>query len=451
MGGKIGVNSEAGLGSEFWFTVSLGLQPEYMLDRQIESLALSNLKDIRILVVDNNDTNREILIIRLASWGMRPTEVNDSAAALRALSTACEQGDPFPIAILDMQMPGMDGAALGQTIKSDERLFGTHLILLSSQGERGDARRFAKIGFSGYLLKPLRQADLFNVLAATLTESSSPAEIRQIVTRHSARESIRASVGAGMRILLAEDNSTNQLVALGILKKLGQRVDVVANGVEALKALEVIPYDLVLMDVQMPEMDGFEATRHIRDVNSEVLNHNIPIIAMTAHALHSDRERCLEAGMNDYVSKPIDTHALVEVLNHWLPGGSNEGTSPAQVKTAPPIVQAGVPVFDKIALMQRLMGDEDLARVVIAGFLDDIPLQIQKLKDYLEAGDITGAERQAHTIKGASANIGGEALRAIAFEMEKSGKSGDLDAIRKCTSELEVQFERLREVSKKEI
>jgi HPt (histidine-containing phosphotransfer) domain-containing protein len=182
-----------------------------------------------------------------------------------------------------------------------------------------------------------------------------------------------------------------------------------------------------------------------------VLNHNIPIIAMTAHALHSDRERCLEAGMNDYVSKPIDTHALVEVLNHWLPGGSNEGTSPAQVKTAPPIVQAGVPVFDKIALMQRLMGDEDLARVVIAGFLDDIPLQIQKLKDYLEAGDITGAERQAHTIKGASANIGGEALRAIAFEMEKSGKSGDLDAIRKCTSELEVQFERLREVSKKEI
>jgi CheY-like chemotaxis protein/HPt (histidine-containing phosphotransfer) domain-containing protein len=274
-----------------------------------------------------------------------------------------------------------------------------------------------------------------------------------IVTRHSAREIRRVSVGAETRILLVEDNITNQQVALGILNKFGLRADAATNGVEALKALESIHYDLVLMDVQMPVMDGFEATRHIRDIQSAVLNHGLPIIAMTARALQGDRERCLEAGMNDYVSKPVEPQALAEVLNRWLPGKAREDPSSAQAKAAPLAAQAGedqTPVFDKAALMQRLMGDEELAGIVIAGFLEDIPLQIQALKDYLDSGDFTGAERQAHTIKGASANIGGELLRSIANEMEKSGRKGDLPAIRKRMGELELQFERLREVLKKE-
>jgi PAS domain S-box-containing protein len=300
-------------------------------------------------------------------------------------------------------------------------------------------------------------------LHTTLTDSNSPTEIRPIVTHHSARETIRVSAGDGMRahglrLLLAEDNSTNQLVALGILKKLGQSADIVANGVEALKALEVIPYDLVLMDVQMPKMDGLETTRHIRDIQSAVLDHNIPIIAMTAHAMQGDHERCMASGMNDYISKPVDLQALAEVLNRWLPDKTSKNLIPTHAKPMSQVAQTEkrlqtieIRIFDKDALMQRLMDDEELARVVIVGFLNDIPLQIQALKDYLKAGDITGAERQAHTIKGASANIGGEALRAIAFEMEKNSRSGDLPAIQKHMNELELQFEFLREVLKKDM
>jgi PAS domain S-box-containing protein len=448
MGGAIGVNSEAGQGSEFWFTVRLGLQPDRMQDKPH---SLADLKGIRILVVDDNEANRAAVGGYLSFWGMLPTEVNGGVAALQALTEARDQGNPFPIAILDMRMPDMDGETLGKAIKSDENLSGTRLILLSSMGERGDARRFAKIGFSGYLLKPTRQRDLFNVLTTTLAGDTSPTETRPIVTRHSAREIIRTSTKVGTRILLAEDNRTNQLVALGILKNVGQRADVVSNGIEALRALEVIPYDLVLMDVQMPELDGMETTRRIRDTQSTVLNHNIPIIAMTAHALQGDRERFLAAGMNDYVSKPIDPRALVEALNRWLPGDAGARLASDQTMKMPSPEKAELKVFDKVALLQRLMNDDELARIVIAGFLKDIPYQIQSLKDYLEAGDITSSERQAHTIKGAAANVGGEALRATALEFEKNVKSSDLDVLRKLIGELELQFNRLKEELEKEI
>jgi len=253
---------------------------------------------------------------------------------------------------------------------------------------------------------------------------------------------------------LVEDNITNQKVALGILQKLGLKADAVANGAEAVKTLESIPYDLVLMDVQMPVMDGMEATRHIRDQQSAVLNHQLPIIAMTAHALLGDRERCLEAGMNDYVSKPVDPQALAEAIEHWLSGKTRNNPPPEITEIAPPEVQPKVvqiPVFDKVSLMQRLMDDEDLAHAVIAAFIEDIPDQIRALKNYLKTEDISGAERQAHTIKGAAANIGGEALRAVAFEMEKNGNNGDLPAIQAHMGELEMQFELLREALNKEM
>ena len=221
-------------------------------------------------------------------------------------------------------------------------------------------------------------------------------------------------------------------MALGILKKLGLRADAVANGAEALKALETLPYDLVLMDVQMPEMDGFEATRQIRNSKSAVLNRRIPIIAMTAHAMQGDREDCLEAGMNDYVTKPVSPSALAEALDKWLP--KEEKTADSKLKTdaaISPSFKSQVSdslVFDKAGMMARLMDDEDLARMVVEGFLEDIPRQIAALKGYLETGDAAGTERQAHTIKGASANVGGELLQEVASQMEKAAKDGDLSA-----------------------
>jgi CheY-like chemotaxis protein/HPt (histidine-containing phosphotransfer) domain-containing protein len=249
-----------------------------------------------------------------------------------------------------------------------------------------------------------------------------------------------------VRILLAEDNITNQQVALGILHKFGLRADAVANGLEAIKALETLPYDLVLMDVQMPEMDGLEATRLIRDPLSTVRNHQVPIIAMTAHAMQSDRDKCLEAGMNDYVSKPVAPQALMEALERWLPRQTTEhilGKPPAVTSAAQE--EPDTPVFDRVGMMARLMDDEDLARSVVPGFLEDLPRQIEALRARLEAGDALGVERQAHTIKGASASMGGERLRAVAAAMEKAGQAGELEAVRARMPELQAQFARLKE------
>jgi CheY-like chemotaxis protein/HPt (histidine-containing phosphotransfer) domain-containing protein len=282
-----------------------------------------------------------------------------------------------------------------------------------------------------------------------LAGAAAAQPVRPIVTRHAIREMRRGA----LRILLAEDNLTNQQVALGILKKLGLNADVVGNGVEALTALESTPYALVLMDVQMPTMDGIEATGHIRDPKSAVQNHGIPIIAMTAHAMEGDRMMCLEAGMNDYVSKPVSPQALAEALARWLP--SEETVRP---KAAFAALEAVVPfvaeaaasaepeavVFDRAGVVARLMDDEDLARTVVEGFLEDIPRQIEVLRKCLDSGDAEGATRQAHTIKGASANVGGEALRAVALEMEKAAQAGDLAAAMTHMPDLESRFARLK-------
>jgi CheY-like chemotaxis protein/HPt (histidine-containing phosphotransfer) domain-containing protein len=342
-------------------------------------------------------------------------------------------------------MPDMDGTDLAKAIKADETLEHTRLVLMTSLGQRGDARRMEEIGFAAYLVKPARQSDLFNSLSTVLARSPVSHAAQRIVTRHAVREMRRGAV----RILLAEDNITNQQVALGILKKLGLRADAVADGTEAIRSLETIPYDLVLMDVQMPEVDGFEATRRIRDPRSAVLHHGIPIIAMTAHAMQGDRERCLEAGMDDYVTKPISPEALAEALDRWLP--REDAVPPAHAPAGPGAAApanaggAEAPVFDSAGMMARLMDDEELARIVVDGFLEDAPRLIEALRNCLGAGDAPGAIRQAHTIKGASATVGGEALRAVALEMEKAAMAGDFEAVAARLPDLESEFGRLRE------
>ena len=455
MGGEIGFVSEEGHGSEFWFTARFVKQAE----REHPIAPPPEIRGVHILVVDDNATNREVLKVQLAAWGVRSEEAPDGPLALQALYLARDAGDPFQAAIVDMQMPGMDGAALARVVKSDETLKGTRLVLMTSLGKRGDAKRMQEIGFAGYLTKPARQSVLFDCLSTVLADTAVAQPLRPIVTRHT----IRAIRRGAVRILLAEDNITNQQVAAGILKKLGLRVDAVANGAEAVKALETLPYDLVLMDVQMPEMDGLEATRQIRNPQSAVRNHQIPIIALTAHALHGDREKFLDAGMNDYVSKPISPQALADALDKWLPQdtaarndqllakdrvngpGESERRASGRVECRVPAPERpAVPVFVKAGLMARLTDDEELARTILDGFLEDIPQQIQALREFVDDGNAPGAERQAHTIKGAAANVGGEALRAAAFEIEKAGKACDLEAVRDRMTDLETQFDRLR-------
>jgi CheY-like chemotaxis protein/HPt (histidine-containing phosphotransfer) domain-containing protein len=457
MGGDIGVESEEGKGSEFWFTAHFKKQApraQQAPGAQIGSLPFTDLHGVRALIVDDNATNRDILTTRLNSWGLRSTDVPDGPEALRVLYRALADNDPFQLAIIDMQMPGMDGAGLGQAIKADKRLAAIPIVMLTSLGARGDARRFEEIGFAAYITKPIRHQELRTVLSLALTgQDKTDLTPQPIVTRHQAREVLNRFSGRKARILLAEDNITNQQVALGILKKLGLRADAVANGAEAVAALETVPYDLVLMDCQMPEMDGYEATAQIRNSQVKVLNHAIPIVAMTANAMAGDREKCLQAGMNDYISKPVAPQALADALDKWLPqetlASLNSVLGESAKAVSVDIPESDVAVFDKAGLMSRVMDDKDMAFTLVTCFLDDIPKRLALLRECLEKGDGAGVVLQAHTIKGAAATIGGDALSVVAAEIEKTAKAGDVNGAGEHMADLESQFGRLQQAMTK--
>ena len=324
MGGEIGIESEEGKGSTFWFTTRLEKQT-VVETQNLASLPCADISSTRVLVVDVNATNRTLMSTLLNSWGCRFETASNCDTALMLLHKAALMNDPFRIALLDQMMPGIDGLETGRRIKADPLLKSTLLIMVKSLGQRGDAADLEQVGFTGYLTKPVRQSQLYDCIALVLSRAGQspsnqatdvPKAAHGIVTRHTIAENFKHSPHL---ILLAEDNIINQKVAQSILNKLGYKAYMVFNGLEAVMALSLTSYDLVLMDCQMPEMNGFEATAIIRNIKSTVLNHSVPIVALTANAMAKDREECLNAGMNDYLSKPIRKAELAEVLAKWLP------------------------------------------------------------------------------------------------------------------------------------
>ena len=425
MGGEIGVESEPGVGSTFFFTVPFEEQP---VGTSAAPELPADLKELRALIVDDNATNRKVVRHQLSSWGMDNDEAGTGPGALEALRSAAQRGEPYDVVILDKRMPEMDGLDLAETIKADPDISATRLVLLTSVGQRGEGAAARRAGVEAYLTKPVRQSELYDTLATVMsTQAEVPDEKRRLVTRHTLREK-KASGRA--HVLVAEDNPVNQKVATRMLENLGYRADVAKDGREALEALARNPYDAVLMDVQMPEMDGYEATAEIRRREEEDQGRHTPVIAMTANAMQGDREKALEAGMDDYISKPVKSEELAAVLKPWIPadGSSKDPLDPGVLASL------------------RELGDPDLISELAQIFLDDTSSRLTALREAVEGDDASSVERIAHTLKGSSGNMGATRMAAICAELQNVGASGNLARAPELLGRLVAEFERARPV-----
>ncbi len=437
MGGVIGVSSKEGKGTEFWFTIRFGKQS----GARIVRVPLAGMQGSRVLIVEDNVASRRILGKQLAAEGVRVASAENYSRALQLLYGAVAENDVFTAAMIDLDLHEISGEHLARAIKSDPLLRKMRIILLKSVRSSSHSLFLEEGWLPIYLSKPVRRDELLRAVASALPDAAA-ASPQEALTESA---SLRPVAGIHGRILLAEDNVINQKVAVGILTRLGMSIDVAGNGKEAIQKLESHPYDLILMDVQMPVMDGIVATKIIRGSTSAAFDSHIPIIAMTAHAQASFRDECIAAGMNDYLSKPVNPEALKETILRWLPArkAGDVASIPKEIPQQQPQTLSPL-VFDRAGLLNRTMDDEEFMQEVMREYLTDTPRQMEALRSLIEARDALEAGRKAHQIKGAAANVGGEAMRAIAFEMEEAGKAGEMELLIAGMDELEIQFQRLR-------
>jgi two-component system sensor histidine kinase/response regulator len=430
MQGKIWVESGAGKGSSFHFVVRLGLQLG-RLKWEIPQTK-KKLQNLPVLVVDDNATNRRILEETLSYWGMNPVAVDNGRKAMSLLLEAWSRGQPYPLMITDCMMPEMDGFELVERIKDDPRMAASTIIMLTSSGERGDASRCVKLGISAYLVKPIKQAELFFTVSKVLEEPAPENTHPSLITRHSIRESRNR-----LKILLAEDNPVNQTVALRMLERMGHTVSLAENGEEALKAMKRVSFDLVFMDVQMPLLDGLEATKALRQWERTAERH-LPVIAMTAYAMKGDEEKCLEAGMDGYIPKPISAQRLYDVIEEMIDQSGKMGEKPVDSKAKP----GGL---DKQVILDRVGGDGELLKEIIDLFLTDYPVLVSKIKEALQQGDPRLLEKAAHTLKGSVGNFGAQSAVQAALNLENMGRTGQMAEAPQYLVTLEEDLRRLRE------
>jgi PAS domain S-box-containing protein len=430
MGGTMWVESEVGKGSTFHFTIQAEAAPVqariYLRSEQPQ------LRDRRVLIVDDNETNRRVLVAQTRAWNMLPRETASPHEAIEWI----RRGDRFDIALLDMQMPEMDGMTLATEMRHYWDAQTLPIVLLSSLDRRETGAEVAQ--FAAYLNKPIKQSALYNTLLRVFAEHPSKTPERE--SPEGLQFDVHMAERLPLRILVAEDNAINQKLALQMLRKMGYRADLAGDGTEVLQALERQPYDVILMDVQMPEMDGLEVTRRICQTWTP---ENRPhIIAMTANAMLGDREACLAAGMDDYISKPVRGEELQNALERW---GQRESAPPALLPTqdsAPPTIDWAV--LDRLRALQE-EGEPDFVRETIDLYLADASSLIEALRQAVVLGDAARLQHAAHTLKGNSNSLGAKQMAAVSLELEKIGRSGTIETAKSLLVELEREYERVRQ------